>query len=173
MGAAIGICGISMFNKTRDSIITWDKTKRGNADYFNTIDEFVPAGNISKTFSARIFGKENVIYDSHSLAHAEPPQFVTIQVGEPEEEEEAEEEPQEEAQDETKEVQADASESAETVAAVAVAVVADPVPAAPQDVVIEPVPLKDQSTENIQAALDAALNLAEESSTFPSGSASA
>lgn len=156
MGAALGICGLSIYNKTRDTIITWDKSKRGNMDYLGTVDEFVPFGNSIKSGSARIFGSENVAYESQSWAHAEKPQTFTVRIGDAEEEEEAEAQVEEVAETASG---SDPVVRAETVeASTASDVDSVAVPVAPVEPVVA---LKDESIDKIQAALDAALDLAE------------
>lgn len=154
MGAAIGICGLSLYNKTRDSIITWDKSKRGNEEYFGTVDEFVPFGNRFKSGSARIFGSENVAYESQSWAHAEQPQTFTVRIGDSEEDEEEEDTQVEQV------TEADSSGEQVVVAETVDSSTASEIKSAVAPV--EPmVALKDESIDKIQAALDAALELAE------------
>lgn len=93
MSVATGLATFAIFNKTNDSIVTWSKKKRTSPDYLDNIDTFVPTGSIFKSSSSRIFGSENVIYDSNNkgiakAAQQPEPLSFTIRVGAEEDQEE-------------------------------------------------------------------------------------
>lgn len=95
MGVATGLAGFAIYNKANDSIVTWNKNKRTNADYFDNIDEYVPVGAVFKSNSSRIFSSENVIYASNNRGiakaiHQTEPLTFTIRVGDEAEDDEAE-----------------------------------------------------------------------------------
>lgn len=88
MASAVGISVFAMYNKTRDSNITWNKSRRMNDSAVSAVDEYQPLLMSTKGNSTRVFANDRNIFESHYKYIETEPQKFTIRIGEPEEEEE-------------------------------------------------------------------------------------
>ncbi|KAI0565966.1 hypothetical protein FGB62_13g148 [Gracilaria domingensis] len=147
MAAALGVMTASLINKARHPTVAWNKGRRGTGSLVDDVDEVVPLWSDSKKNSTSIFGADSSIIDSKALGKDDLGTYVVKAAAEEEEEEEeADEQPE--------------APPAE--------------PAAEEVPVVQPIlDVIDESAEAINAAVDAAIETANDITPAPAPPASA
>lgn len=137
MAVAVSFSGIAIYNQTRNTIVTFNKSRRKNDAGLTTQDELVPISSAMRGKSTSIFGDDRSIFKNAyaEAANNSEPLVFTVKVGEQEEEEEEEAQPEVESEPEPE---------------------SEPVIQAVVDDVVD---LTADDPEKIQAALDKALDV--------------